>query len=150
MIRLLAIILILTITGCEKEKNYSFSNISPQEVKQLVDKSPDKVILLDVREPEEYVHSHIQGAILISIRNLTERYRQLPKDEEIIVYCKSGCGRALKACEILAQLGFTQVRHMVGGFDAWCEANGKVEGNFQTREGIGKAVKCESGRGCES
>ena len=147
-IRLLAIILILTITGCEEPQNYSFTEVSPAQVKQLLDK--DGVILLDVREPEEYVYCHIPGSILLSVKNIPERYRELPKDKEIIVYCKSGCGRSPKVCEMLAQVGFTQVKNMTGGIDAWCESKGRVEGSFQTKEGIGKVPKCELGRGCES
>lgn len=151
MIRWLTIILILIIIAAkEKEKNASFSNISPAEVKQLLDKSPDEVILLDVREPEEYASGHIPGAILISVRGLQERYGQIPKDKEIIVYCKSGCGRSPKACEMLARSGGLKVRNMTGGIDAWRESKGRVEGISQTREKIGKAVKYESGKGCES
>ncbi len=92
-------------------------NISPVVVKQKLD-AGEKIILLDVRQPEEYAHGHLQGAILIPIGELPDRYRELNADQEIIVYCHSG-GRSSAATKMLLRLGFENVKNMKGGIIAW-------------------------------
>jgi rhodanese-related sulfurtransferase len=77
------------------------------------------VVLLDVREVEEYAAGHIPGAFNVPIRTLTENLALLPDlDAEIIVVCKGGA-RATLAMTSLQLLGYTNVKTFAGGYDAW-------------------------------
>ena len=70
-----------------------------------------EVTLLDVRPPEEYRAGHLAGAISIPVTELTNRLAELPKDRQIVAYCRGPyCILALQAVEILKKFGFKGVR----------------------------------------
>jgi sulfur-carrier protein adenylyltransferase/sulfurtransferase len=77
-----------------------------------------KGLLIDVREPDEYEVAHIEGARLIPLATLAKELETLPKDREILVHCKAG-GRSAKAVKLLLDHGFTTVKNVSGGMDAW-------------------------------
>jgi sulfur-carrier protein adenylyltransferase/sulfurtransferase len=60
----------------------------------------------------------IDGARLIPLGSLMQHIDSLPADREIIVHCKMGM-RSARACEMLMARGFTRVRNVTGGIDAW-------------------------------
>jgi rhodanese-related sulfurtransferase len=74
--------------------------------------------ILDVRQPDEWVEGHIEGAILIPLDVLEYRFNEIPKDSEIVVVCRSG-NRSAQGRDILLANGFTQVTSMAGGMNAW-------------------------------
>lgn len=82
-------------------------------------------LALDVRELLEYNAGHIPDAKHISRGMLEFKIMAHPEFEDlsrsIVVYCKTG-GRSALATETLMKLGFTNVHSMLGGFDAWSEA----------------------------
>ena len=73
-----------------------------------------------MREPDEYAVAHIEGAQLIPLKTLPDQLAHLPKDREIIIHCKMG-GRSARAVQFLLDNGFTQVKNVTGGMDAWLE-----------------------------
>jgi len=77
-------------------------------------------ILLDVRNPSEFVEGYIEGAINIPVSNLSGRIAEISahKANAVIVYCRSG-GRSSMAAQILAANGFSQVTNVAGGFLDW-------------------------------
>lgn len=75
-------------------------------------------LLIDVREPEEYEVAHIEAARLIPLQTLPSQLESLPKDREILVHCKMG-GRSARAVEFMLAHGFTDVKNVAGGMDAW-------------------------------
>jgi rhodanese-related sulfurtransferase len=78
--------------------------------------------LLDVREPEEYEESRIEGCTLIPLGELEERAAQeLSKSDNIVVYCAHGM-RSLNGVMVLRALGFDKVRSLEGGIVAWEES----------------------------
>ena len=79
-------------------------------------------LLIDVREPDEYAVSHIEGSRLIPLKRLPDQLTSLPRDREILVHCKAG-GRSAKAVQLLLENGFTQVKNVSGGMDAWLAEN---------------------------
>lgn len=79
-------------------------------------------LLIDVREPDEYAIANIQGSRLIPLQTLPEQLDSLPKDREILIHCKSG-GRSAKAVKLLLENGFTRVKNVAGGIDAWLAEN---------------------------
>ncbi len=95
--------------------------ISVEELKEKIDKG-DKFTLLDVREVYETEIASI-GGTLISINALVEKIDEIPcgKDEELIVYCRTG-HRSRHAVEYLRdKAGFKKVKNLVGGIHAWSD-----------------------------
>jgi sulfur dioxygenase len=103
--------------------------LDPAEVEHRLH-SPNPPIVLDVREGEEFSGElgHIAGSILIPLRYLPERAKELEKhrDREIIVVCRAGI-RSTTAAAILGGLGFEHVCNMKGGMLDWQEARLPVE-----------------------
>jgi len=91
--------------------------ISAHELQRERGSKPD-LVLLDVREPRETEIARIEGARLIPLRELPERISELPARAEIVTHCHHGA-RSLKAREILRGAGFSSVRSLAGGIDAW-------------------------------
>ncbi|HEV2317892.1 MAG TPA: molybdopterin-synthase adenylyltransferase MoeB [Thermoplasmata archaeon] len=78
----------------------------------------DAPFLLDVREPDEWEIAHLPGATLIPQDELAERVGEVARARDVVVYCKSG-GRSSRATQLLLDMGFTRVRNLRGGIDAW-------------------------------
>jgi rhodanese-related sulfurtransferase len=100
-------------------------NISVEELKSRMD-AGEKINLLDVREPHEYAEFNI-GAKLIPLGKIqTMQIDEIEdlKDEEVIIYCRSG-NRSMMACLFLDTLGFKNTKNLTGGMLAWQEKFGK-------------------------
>jgi glyoxylase-like metal-dependent hydrolase (beta-lactamase superfamily II)/rhodanese-related sulfurtransferase len=80
-------------------------------------------VLLDVREPEEYAHGHVPGALNLPQADLASRLDEVPRDRPVMVICQSG-NRSRRAAQYLMQRAFSQVSNVRGGTEAW-EAAGK-------------------------
>jgi adenylyltransferase/sulfurtransferase len=80
-------------------------------------RAPD-LLLLDVREPFEWDITRIEGARHIPLGELPARMRELDGHAEIVVYCHYGT-RSRRAVEILRAAGFSGVRNLMGGIEAW-------------------------------
>jgi adenylyltransferase/sulfurtransferase len=76
------------------------------------------LLLLDVREPFEWEIAHLAGATHVPLGELPARLGELDGHREVIAYCHRGV-RSLRATEILRAAGFTRVRSLRGGIDAW-------------------------------
>lgn len=78
--------------------------------------------ILDVREPDEFAEGHIERAVNIPLRELTQRLGDLPGNASnpMVVYCHSG-RRATHALVILRELGYRQVYNLDGGYEAYLE-----------------------------
>lgn len=103
--------------------------LTPQEVQQQLIR-PTRPLLLDVREPDEFIGElgHIVGSILIPLKELPTRVAELEpyKDQEIIVICRAGV-RSTTAAAILTGLGFEHVANLKGGMVEWDEQKLPVE-----------------------
>jgi adenylyltransferase/sulfurtransferase len=93
--------------------------ITPEELKEKLENGED-IILIDVREPVEYEINRIEGSKLIPLSKLPEKVNELDQTREIVLYCKMG-GRSARAVQLLRELGFTRVKNLAGGIDAWIE-----------------------------
>ncbi|MFZ6029794.1 MAG: rhodanese-like domain-containing protein [Chloroflexota bacterium] len=87
-------------------------------VAQAREKYDQGVFFLDVRTPGEWNEAHIPNTTLIPLDELGVRTDELPKDQEIVVVCRSG-NRSAQARDILKQAGFEKVTSMGGGVNAW-------------------------------
>lgn len=87
---------------------------------------PQRTLLLDVRQPEEWDEGVIPGAIRIPLPELRGRLEELPRDREIVAYCRSG-QRSYYACRMLSQHGF-KCRNLDGAFLTWRTATASNPG----------------------
>ena len=94
-----------------------FEAITPMQVKEKIDHGDD-FIFLDVRSPGEYATVQIAETTLIPLGKLREECQQLPKDKEIIAFCKISL-RGYEAALILQEKGFKNVKVMDGGVLMW-------------------------------
>ena len=94
--------------------------ITPAQLKQRLDRGED-VLVLDVREPNEYQINRIEGSTLIPLGELPRRYQELDRTRPVVCQCKMG-GRSAQAMEFLQSVGFTDVKNLRGGILAWIDA----------------------------
>jgi rhodanese-related sulfurtransferase len=79
-------------------------------------------VLIDVREADEFAAGHLPGAVLVPRGLLEFKLSGTPalsgRDLKVVLYCKTS-GRAALSAQSLAQMGYTHVRSIAGGVDAW-------------------------------
>ena len=94
-------------------------NISVDELKLRMD-AGEKINLIDVREPFENADFNIGGRLLPlgKIQSMQVDEIEDLKDEEVILYCRSG-NRSGQACMFLETMGFTNTKNLSGGMLAW-------------------------------
>ncbi len=80
----------------------------------------EDTVIVDVREPNEFLKSHIEDAINVPLGKLEERLATLEKHKKnpLIVVCQTGA-RSVPACKTLTKAGFEQVFNMIGGMQSW-------------------------------
>lgn len=121
--------MLLTIFGCansQTENTDSFiKDVDAKTFKNLAES--EKGIVLDVRTPEETAEGIIPNATIINLfdADFEARIKELPKDKEIYVYCRSG-KRSAQAAEILQKNGFDKIYNLSGGFMAWEESGYEI------------------------
>jgi rhodanese-related sulfurtransferase len=80
----------------------------------------ESCVLLDVREPKEYAISDLPDSVKIPLGRLPNGYDQLSRDDEIVVYCRTGA-RSASAVQFLRGLGYDKARNLAGGINRWAE-----------------------------
>jgi rhodanese-related sulfurtransferase len=107
--------------GRLRNANSTVKTITPAELKSRLDAN-EQLVMVDVRSPEEYEYDgRIEGSRLLPLPMLSMRADELPKDQTLIMVCRSG-NRSGVACEQLAARGYTEVYNLVGGMIAWRQA----------------------------
>lgn len=98
--------------------NNGFKTIPQNKAKERLS-SGDAVYLIDVRSPEEYNKTHIKDSISLPLDQIKSGVAKIVenKDAELLIYCHSGM-RAATACQLLTQMGYTNVSNM-GGIQTW-------------------------------
>ena len=89
--------------------------------------SDDEVLLVDVRERDEWDEGHIPGAVHVPLGEFGEKAAELAgeRGREIIMYCLSG-GRSSRAAVALAGMGHPKVTDLEGGIGAWGARGGEI------------------------
>ena len=85
-------------------------------------KKSEAILLVDVREEEEYLLSHLHGA---KNWKSIEDFQYIPKDKRIVLYCSVGY-RSAKLVQVLQRVGYTQVYNLKGSIFAWTNAGKPV------------------------
>lgn len=99
--------------------NNAIVALSPQDAHTKL--SQKGVVMIDVREPDEYRAGHVKGSTLMPLGTVSQRWQELSSFEEVIVICRSG-NRSMVACRQLSALGITKVANLHGGIMAWASA----------------------------
>jgi len=86
----------------------------------------DKVAFLDVRTPEEWQEYHIPGATLLPLDQLAANVDKLPRNQDLVIYCRSG-NRSVEAARIMLDAGFDNIFSMDGGIKDWDSAGYDVD-----------------------
>lgn len=94
--------------------------IEPVSRKELTRRLKDGLVtVLDVRPEDEFAAGHLPRAVNIPLRELTRRLRELPKNQEVIAYCRGPyCVLAFEAVALLRKRGF-KVRRLEDGYPEW-------------------------------
>jgi rhodanese-related sulfurtransferase len=95
------------------------------DVEQLAKLREADIVLIDVRNPDEFENFRVPGARLIPLVDVPERIEEIPEDETVYVICLTG-SRSARAVEYLNRQGHDTV-NVRGGSRAWVEAGHPVE-----------------------
>ncbi len=106
----------------EAKQQMAITEMTVQELKQLLDSGADDFVLLDVRNPHEYEIAKIPGAILVPLPDIeqgkgVDKVKELLNGHRLIAHCKAG-GRSAKALGILQEAGI-EGTNVKGGITAW-------------------------------
>ncbi|MBA3867636.1 MAG: MBL fold metallo-hydrolase [Anaerolineae bacterium] len=80
-----------------------------------------KATLIDVRNPDEYREGHIPHAISLPMGSLFKKLELVPPSQQVIVHCGGGL-RSQIVASMLQRVGYTNIRNLTGGIDAWKKA----------------------------
>lgn len=92
------------------------------ELKSLLADTREQVIVIDVRNPDEYERLHIPFAKNIPVQDLEQRLGELQSATRIVTACGSGGNRCKIAAAKLRELGFPETVYLSGGTVAWHDA----------------------------
>ncbi len=103
-------------------------NLEPLPVDELLQRARDGLVtVVDVRPPEEYTAGHLPGAVNIPLSQLERRLADLPKNTEIVAYCRGPyCVLAYEAVARLRVQGY-KARRLQDGYPEWKQAGLPVE-----------------------
>ncbi len=106
----------------EAKKQMEMSEMTVQELKELIDSGADDFVLLDVRNPNEYEIAKIPGSVLVPLPDIEDgegvaKVKELLNGHRLIAHCKMG-GRSAKALGILKEAGI-EGTNVKGGITAW-------------------------------
>jgi rhodanese-related sulfurtransferase len=110
-------------------------SVDPVEAERRLREDPDRPLLLDVRELDEFVTVRAPGAALVPTTSFVARIDELPSDRPLLVICHMG-SRSAAVASYLIRAGRTDVTNVAGGMDQWQRAGlPVVRGPVQPGEG---------------
>lgn len=132
LVLLLAVIgVVALVYFATRSQNQANLNVLPLEitVAEAYEKYQTGAFFLDVREANEWEQGHIPNTTWIPLGELSSRLDEIPRDQEIVVVCRSG-NRSQEGRDILLQNGFSAVSSMLGGVREWGNAGYPFEGTI--------------------
>lgn len=117
------LVIYFVVSGGGQNKTVVGREISVEEAYELYQGG---AFVLDVRTQEEWDEYHVPSTTLIPLDELASRLNELPKDQEIVVICRSG-NRSKQGRDVLIEAGFDAVS-VAGGLKEWNASGYPVEG----------------------
>jgi rhodanese-related sulfurtransferase len=116
LLSLFAVLVVLVFVGCsgKVQKKAQYNYISPEETAKLIRQSPDKLVLIDIQEKDDFDEEHLRGAIATyayPVKTEEEKARiakhvsEIKPDQKVVVVCPRGGGGAERAYDFLVQSG---------------------------------------------
>lgn len=127
----IAAVLLVVLNGTKHETTSAVNSaaspqiISPADYQSQFTAANVPHLLVDVRTPEEFAAGHIPGAVNIAVETLESRLEEIPTDQPVVVYCRSG-NRSATAADILVSAGYNPV-YDLGGIINWTTAGLPVQ-----------------------
>ena len=100
------------------------SDVPEIDITTLEERIAEGVLVVDVREDDEYVGGHVAGAVFVPLGSVPDRVGELPTDAPFLVICHSG-GRSGRAVEFLRAQGL-DATNVAGGTSAWVNSGRPV------------------------
>lgn len=94
-----------------------FKTITPEQF-EARRRAGEDLLLVDVREPEEYEIARVEGARLLPLSRFSEWAAALDPERETVFICHHGI-RSAQVCAFLSRQGFGRIYNLVGGIDRW-------------------------------
>src|SRR5256885_14026528 len=90
-------------------------------------KAGEPLIVVDVRPAAEYEAAHVAGAVSIPLAELEQRLRELPREREVVAYCRGPyCAFAPEAVRTLREHGYA-ARYLTDGLPEWADSGNALE-----------------------
>lgn len=99
-------------------------SVAPDEVGALVD---DGALLFDIREQNEWDEARIPGAAFKPMSEINSWWQDLPRDQTVILYCRTGNRSAQATHALVTQAGFDNVLNLTGGIVQWASQGLDIE-----------------------
>lgn len=131
------VISMAAIMGSQENKGIeNLKQIKSEEIEKILKEEKENSYILDVREDDEYQAGHIKGAVNIPLRSLVPEIKNLPKDKNIYVYCRTA-HRSLDAVTFLVSVGMKNVYNVRGGiielsYNEFFKDKGNLENSILT------------------
>jgi rhodanese-related sulfurtransferase len=128
---LLLVVLVLAafaVTACSPAASSNAASvqvISPNQYVSDFSQPQTAHLLVDVRTPEEYATGHIAGSVNIPLQELSSRMSEIPTNQPVVIYCRSG-NRSAQAADLLKNAGYSQL-YDLGGIIAWAASGLPVQ-----------------------
>jgi rhodanese-related sulfurtransferase len=107
-----------------EEAKARIKEVTPKEV--MADTNPN-LVLLDVRERNEWNLGHLPNAMHLARGSMETKIEALvPRDKHVVIYCQSG-NRSAFAADTLQQMGYEDVASMSRGIVGWVDDGGEVD-----------------------
>jgi len=109
------------------EAKQQIEEVTPEEVRAMQARN-ERVVYLDIREPNEWNLGRLPQAIHLPRGNLETKVEALiDRNQRVVIYCARGNRSALAALT-MKQMGYENVASMARGIQGWAEINGEIEG----------------------
>ncbi len=109
------------------EAKQQIEEVTPEQVREMQARN-ERVVYLDIREPNEWNLGRLPQAIHLPRGNLETKVEALiDRNQRVVIYCARGNRSALAALT-MKQMGYENVASMARGIQGWAEINGEIEG----------------------
>lgn len=110
-----------------EEAKQQIDEVTPEQVREMLSRN-ERVVYLDVREPNEWNLGRLPQAVHLPRGNLETKVEGvIDRTQKVVVYCARGNRSALAALT-MKQMGYQNVASMSRGFQGWADIGGEVDG----------------------